>query len=71
MLWHGWFGLLRRRGIGRLRLGALRAGDIDGAVAMLSRARLGYSAVFLIGLAVHAPKLAIRTAWRLFVLRQK
>ena len=56
---------------GVFAIGALRAGDIDGAAAMLSRARLGYTAGFLLRLAVHAPKLALRTAWRLFALRQK
>ena len=56
---------------GVFAIGALRSGDIDGAAALLSRARLGYSVGFLLRLAVHAPELAIRTAWRLFTLRRK
>ncbi len=56
---------------GVFAIGALRAGDIDRGAAMLSRVRLWYSAGFLLRLAVHAPALALRTAWRLFALRQK
>ena len=56
---------------GVLAVGALRAGDIDGAATILSRARLWYTAGFLLRLAVHAPALALRTAWGLFALRQK
>ena len=48
---------------GVFAIGALRAGDIEGAVAILSHARIGYLAGFLLRLAFVAPRVAVRTAW--------
>ena len=50
---------------GVLALRALRAGDLDEAAEILSRTRPRYSAGFLLRLAIVAPGVAIRTAWRL------
>ena len=55
---------------GVLAIGALRAGDIEGAAKILSHARSGYSAGVLLRLAFVAPRVAIRTAWRLVASRR-
>ena len=55
---------------GVIAFGALRAGDIEGAAKILSRARFTYSAGFLLRLAFVAPGVAMCTAWRLAVKRR-
>ena len=50
MLRHGPLRLLWSRGVDAFAIGALRAGDIDGAATILSNARFGGSAGFLLRL---------------------
>ena len=54
---------------GVLALHAFRAGDLDRVAEMLSRTRPRYAAGFLLRLAVLAPGVAVRTAWRLLTRR--
>ena len=56
---------------GVFAVGALSAGDIEGAAKILSHARFGYSVGFLLRLAFVAPGVAVRTARRLVAIRRK
>ena len=56
--------------LGVFSIGALRAGDIEGAAKILSRARSGYAMSLLLRLALVAPGLAMRTAWRMLARRR-
>ena len=56
---------------GVFAIGAFRAGDIEAAAKNLSHARFGYSAEFLLRLALVAPGVAIQTAWTLVERRRK
>ena len=56
---------------GVFAIGALRAGDIEGAAKILSHARFGYSVGFILRLAFVAPGVAMRTARRLVAIRRK
>ena len=56
---------------GVFAIGALRAGDIEGAAKILSYARFGYSAGFLLRLMLVSPGVAMRTACRLLASQRK
>ena len=56
---------------GVFAIGALRDGDVEGAAKILAHARFGYSAGFLLRLALIAPRVAMSTACRLVANRCK
>lgn len=71
MLRHGPFGLFRDEVWGVFAIGALRAGDVEGAAKILCHARFGYLARFFLRLALVAPQVAMRTAFWLVANRRK